>query len=362
MKYLALLTFVLLATACSSDKKNLALAKGMPGDLYVVMDSTQRKGELGQLLDSILGAEMQGLPRKESIFNIHWVDARRLNYILKERRNMIYVMTLDQRTQGAAIVKRLFTPESIQMIQSDPNLFMTTGSDVFARNQEVVYLFGKDEATLSRNLRKGGASLVTFFDQKERERLSISLFKSGQMKGISDILVNGFKCTMKIPFGYKLADKSDDFLWTRQTNPRDDKDIFIARKPYATQADFSKENLIRFRDDVCRKYLFADPAESDSYLVTETTIPFIPVTTDTINFNGHFAVRLRGIFKSNTPGLGGPFLGYALVDEPTQQFYYIEGFTISPSRDQREIMRELETILFTFRTSAEIEPVQAPAQ
>ena len=95
--------------------------------------------------------------------------------------------------------------------------------------------------------------------------------------------------------------------------------------------------------------------------MTETTVPFIPVTADTINFNGRFAVQLRGLFRSHTPGVGGPFLGYALVDEATQQFYYIEGFTISPGREQREIMRELETILHTFQTSAELPPNKATA-
>lgn len=100
MRYLLILLVVLLGAACGSDTKNLALAKGEPGALYVVMDSAQRKGLLGEILDSILSAEMPGLPRTEPIFRIHWVDARRLNYILKERRNMIYLMTLDQRTQG----------------------------------------------------------------------------------------------------------------------------------------------------------------------------------------------------------------------------------------------------------------------
>ena len=110
---------IALLIACTSDKKNLTNASGPVGDVYVVMDSAQRKGQIGIILDSILGADMPGLPRKESIFKIHWVDARRLNYLLKERRNMVYVLTLDQRSQGSAIIRGLFTPESIEKIKSD---------------------------------------------------------------------------------------------------------------------------------------------------------------------------------------------------------------------------------------------------
>jgi len=31
--------------------------------------------------------------------------------------------------------------------------------------------------------------------------------------------------------------------------------------------------------------------------------------------------------------------------------YYIEGFVYSPGREQRELMREVETILKTFKTN-----------
>ncbi len=351
---------LLLLSSCGKNTKNLALAQGQPGDIYVIMDSTQRKGLIGNILDSILSAEMPGLPREEPIFRVHWVDARKLNYILKERRNLIYVLTLDKQSTGSGIIRKLFTPESIIQIQNNDAQFMSTVSNVAARGQEVAFLFGRDESVLAANLRKRGQQLVSHFNRTERERLTNSLFKAGQMKGITDILRKDFSCALKVPFGYKLADQAKDFLWIRQMNPKDDKDIFISRKPYASQADFSRDKLIAFRDEVCRKYLFADPDDSESYVMTETTIPFIPVTADTVNFNGHFAVQLRGLFRSHTPGIGGPFLGYAIVDEATQQFYYIEGFTISPGREQREIMRELETILHTFQTSKEL-PAPVPA-
>ncbi len=350
---LPVLSAILLAS-CGKDGENIPLAKGLVGDLYVIMDSAQQKGPVGRLLDSLLQADMPGLPREEPIFRVHWVDARRVNYALKDRRNMIYVMTLDVRTEGAAIVRRMFTEESLTIVQNKPEEFMSTTANVAARGQEIAFIFGKDEAKLLQNLRSKGARLPAHFEKRERERLTESLFKSGRMTGITDMLVKDFSCALKVPFGYKLADRQSDFLWIRQINARDDRDIFVSRKRYTSLEDFQPEKLIAFRDDVCRRYLFADPDEPDSYLMTETTVPFIPVTADTINFNGQFAIQLRGLFRSHTPGVGGPFLGYALVDEATQYFYYIEGFTISPGRNQREIMRELETILMTFQTSKDL--------
>lgn len=159
------------------------------------------------------------------------------------------------------------------------------------------------------------------------------------------------KCDISVPFGYKLVMNNNEFLWVRQINPKDDKDVFIARAPYTSQEMFKKENLIDFRDQFCKKYLFEDPEMPDSYLITETTVPFIPVITREISLNGHYAVEMKGLWRANNFRMGGPFIGYALVDEAEGQFYYVEGFTFSPGKDQREIMRELETILSTFKTS-----------
>ncbi len=354
MRIVLIVLAVIALSACSSDPKNMPPASGNPGDMFAIMDSLQWRGPLGKTLDSIFNAEMPGLPRKESIFKMRWINPRKLNFVLKQSRNLIFVMTLDHSGPGTHLVKKLFTPESIEKIKTNPSQFSTTTQNVFAKGQEVMYLYSNDEKSLIKNISSNSERLVDFFNQKEKDRMSQSLFKAGQVKGAGDALIKDFQCHIKVPFGYKIADKKPDFMWLRQINPRDDKDLFIARKKYGSASDFKKENLISFRDDICHAYLFEDPDKTDTYLMTETTIPFIPVTADTINFNGHFAVRLRGLWRSHTFGMGGPFEGFALVDEGTQQFYYIEGFTFSPGKNQREIMRELETILYTFKTSTEL--------
>jgi len=350
----ALVSLLLIACADTKDAANLPPASGLPGDMYLVMDSLQWKGPAGDVLDSLFNAEMGGLPRKETIFKMRWIDPRKLNFVLKQRRNLIFAVSLDQRSSGAAIIKKIFTPESIDRIKTDPTQFVSMSANVFAKGQEVMYLFGNTEAQLIANIRKNGKQLVELFNKKERERLTASLLKAGRVKGVSEWLQKNMKCDMKVPFGYKLVQNSPDFVWLRQINPKDDKDIFIARAPYTSQQQFEKENLIAFRDEVCRKYLFEDPDMPDSYLMTETTIPFIPVEATEVAFAGKYAMQLRGLWRTNNKSMGGPFISYAFVDQAENVFYYIEGFTFSPGRDQREIMRELETILHTFRTSSQL--------
>jgi hypothetical protein len=65
-------------------------------------------------------------------------------------------------------------------------------------------------------------------------------------------------------------------------------------------------------------------------------------------------MELRGLWRTNNKSMGGPFISYALVDQDRGLLYYIEGFTFSPGKPQREIIRELEAILKTFQTSSEL--------
>src|SRR5690606_32504770 len=112
------------------------------------------------------------------------------------------------------------------------------------------------------------------------------------------------------------------------------------------------DSIIAWRDNIAKRYLFEDPDSKYTHLVTETSIPWKPVITQTVEFNGRYAVEIRGLWRTNNKTMGGPFVGYTIVDEITGYLYYIEGFTYSPGKDQREIIRELEAILWTFQSNA----------
>lgn len=359
MRYIISVLFIVVIAACTEPgSENLPPASGRSGDIFLIMDSVQWKGPLGKTLDSIFSAEMEGLPRKESIFHMRWIDPRKLNFVLKQRRNLIFAVTFDQKGTGARQIRSTFTPESLEEIKADPNLFSQNAQNVFAKNQEVLFLFAQTEAELIQHVQTHRTKLVEYFNVRERERLTHSLFKAAQPQGITPMLRKEFNCEMKIPFGYEVAQQESDFFWARQINAHDDKDIFIARKKYTSQTQFLKDSLIAFRDAVCKKYLFENPERPETHLLTETTVPYKPVITREVSFNKKFAVEMKGLWKTNNLTMGGPFISYTFVDEPQGMLYYIEGFTFCPGKSQREIMRELETILYTFKTSQEISSVQ----
>jgi hypothetical protein len=76
----------------------------------------------------------------------------------------------------------------------------------------------------------------------------------------------------------------------------------------------------------------------------------INVFTERVNFNGNFAVEARSLWKISDNSGGGPFVSYTIVDESNGMVYYVEGYAYSPGTKKKNLVRELEAILGTFKT------------
>lgn len=350
MKHLFWLVSILFLLSCENKPgENLPPASGASGDVYLIMDSAQWKGPLGRKLDSVFRAEMLVVNRVEPIFKMRWIDPRKLNYTLKLRRNLIFAVTLDQTTDGARRVKGMLTAESINKIKTDTSFFFKAVKNQFAKGQQTFFLVGATQDALMKKIQQNASRLVSQLDKAEQERLTAQLFKSGEVKGIGEMMKKRWGAEIKIPFGYQLVMENSEFLWVRQFNQKDDRDIFIARKPYVNKNQFDRDSLIAFRNAICQKYLFGNPEKPDSYLITETNVPSKRARVYNTVLSGNYAVQMRGLWRTNNLSMGGPFISYTTADPKQGMLYYVEGFVYAPSREQREILREVETIINTFK-------------
>jgi hypothetical protein len=349
------LLFLVAVIACDSETKNpdyLPKATGKPGDLILIMDSAQWKGPLGKEVRRIFEAAVPGLPQDEPMFKVVWVHPSKGITLLTQIRNLVYVFTLDQQTKGSRVLQRDFSPETLNKIKSDTSFYLSTRKDEYSKGQEVMYLFGATEESLIKHLRANKENIIEHFNTAERKRLEADLFKVKSTAGVAAFLRKEQQCELRVPVGYRLADKQDDFVWLRFMNSAIDKDVFITWKPYTSEYQMLPDSIIAWREAVARRYLFEDPENPISYLVTEQEDAVVHARQ--VSLNKRFAMEVRGLWRTNTRTMGGPFVGYSLIDEPRGLLYYIEGFAYAPGMDKREMIRELETILRTFKTSADI--------
>lgn len=353
-----LLPFVLISAflfvQCSSEPNPdyLQKASGKAGDLLLVMDSVQWRGELGREVRRIFQAEVPGLPQGEPMFNLIWVHPSKGTTMLTRMRNLVYVFTMDQETPGSRILRQQFSEETLKRINADTSFTLSTRSNEYAKGQEVMYLMHRTEEGLIRYLQRHKQNIIDYFNRTERQRISREILGTRSTRGVAGFLRDEQEIELHVPVGYQLADKTDDFVWLRNMTAETDKDIFVTWKPYESEYQLLPDSLVAWRDEVCKKYLYEDPARPDTYLLTEQENA--RVVARQMRLNNRFAMELRGLWRSNIYTMGGPFLSYALVDEARGILYYIEGFAYAPGKDKREMMRELETILWTFKTSADI--------
>lgn len=354
IRFIQAIIFVATVVACNSNNKTTYLPKatGKPGDIILFMDSVQWKGALGDELRKVFEADVPGLPQQEPMFKLICIQPINGKTLLTQIRNLVYVFTLDQQTIGSKSLRRNFSRETLQKIKTDSSFYLSTKIDEFSKGQHVMYLFGDTQQNLINHLKRNKQNIIDYFNVVENNRLKSNLLKTSSTNGVSAFLRAEQQCEIHVPLGFRLADKRDDFAWFREINPNMDKDIFISMKPYTDEKQLSTDSLIAWRDRIAKKYLFEDPSNPISYLVTEQTNA--SVLARKMKLNNHYAIELRGLWRTNHHSMGGAFLSYTLIDEPRGLLYYIEGFAYAPGKDKREIMRELETVLSTFKTSDEL--------
>ncbi len=354
-----IILIVVFVTACSNgnrkvNKQLLSRASGEAGEIILVMDSLHWSSELGEQIKRTFRPMVEGLPRPEPLFTLRYIKPQDFRSILKNARNIIIVAVLDNNSPGSERAKQFFTPNSLKIIQEDTSRYQLSQKNEWAKGQEVLYLFGKNEAILTDKIIDNREKLQMHFNNIEKKRVMASLYKAKELKKVGKLLLRNHQFTIRIPFGWRIdyENKDSNFIWLRSPGLDVDKSIFIYYKDYTSENIFEAPESMR--NEATRKYVYDDKERNDtSYVVVETLLP--PVTRK-VNFNKKYAVEVRGLWKTNNLSMGGPFISYLFVDEKLDRIYYIDGFVYSPGKDQRESIRELETILWTFRTESEITP------
>ena len=342
--------------SCSEigNKENIPRASGRAGEVILVMDSAHWKSPLGDEITKTFRQEVAGLPRPEPEFNVRYIMPEEFNGILKMAQNIIIVAILENYSSNSERVKNYFTPNSLKRINEEPDLFLLSKQNEWAKGQEILFLFGKTEDALTAHIAKNSDKLKAHFNNIERRRLEASLYKSKELKELGNVLMENHQFSLRIPFGWRIEfeDDSKNFIWLRLPGIQVDRNIWIYYKDYTSDEVF--EDPVAFRNSITKQFIFDDKDTNDtSYVVVETLVPAVKTQA---NFNDKYAIEVKGLWKTNNLSMGGPFVSYVFVDQEINRVYYLDGFIYSPSKPQREFIRELETILWTFQTKSEAAP------
>jgi len=347
--FLTFLMILFILTSCNKDwlgEQTKPKGRGESGEIVLVLDSARWSGEIGSALRKIFHESVDGLPRDEPMFNLRQVTPFEFKGILKQAKNLILVVPIADNTRESVRMRNFFTKDAIDSLRTNEEIFFINRRNLFATDQHVLFLIGHNNERLKQDLLGNTEKLRAFFNKIEENRAYERLFDVRAERLIMNNIQENYQFKIQVPFGWKIAEENERFIWLRQAGDDIDKNIYIAYKPYENESQFENDSLILWRNEIGRKYIYENPDRVNSYVITE---PLVPPTITEVNFNGNYSKKMIGRWRTKNVSMGGPFISYVMVDENSGRLYYIEGFVFSPGVDQREIVRELDVILKTFQ-------------
>ena len=338
-------------SATGEDKPR---AIGKVGDIIVITDSITWQGQAGEAVRAVFEQSLPGLPDAEPAFKLRPVNPFALNRFLKTYRNLIFLTDLSVQTPEARRMRDFFSAESLARIEEDTSLFRTVARNQYAQGQLVMRLFGVNNAQLTAHVRHHADELRQQFQQAERESIQQAACQQGERTLTAQMRQQqgGAFC---LPKNYAEVANTEGFAWYRSLKGTDISYV-MATRPYTDPAQFHPDSLLAWRDQIGRSYLFGSgQPDTVSYMMRQD---YLEPSVQEVNFNGAYAVEMRGLWKLKNNQRGGVYISYALADEVQQRQYYLEAFVYNPSDPKRGPIMEAEAVLRTFRFRPQEEAVQ----
>jgi hypothetical protein len=99
-------------------------------------------------------------------------------------------------------------------------------------------------------------------------------------------------------------------------------------------------NIIKMRDSIGNLYI-SGTEPNTSMITEEAYAPYL----SKINLDEKETYETKGTWELKNDFMAGPFINYAIIDEQYNRILVLEGFCYAPSKEKRDLMHELESII-----------------
>jgi hypothetical protein len=147
---------------------------------------------------------------------------------------------------------------------------------------------------------------------------------------------------VNVPNKYKFVFRRRKFIWLKKEITSGNLSLIFYQIPYSSIKDnaFTVKRITQIRDSIGRLYLHG--AVPRTRMATEKA--FSPYLSKTKIFNKP-TFETKGNWEMLNDFMNGPFINYAIFDQPNDRILVIEGFCYAPSKQKRDLMFELESII-----------------
>lgn len=324
--HVILVGFLLLAIAGCKDQGGFRVTStGGQSEIFVVSDREKWDGPVGDTLRKIFRQPYPVINQYEPMFDIYYTP----NYtnIVAKHRNLITIATGTEYTEPA----------------------MTAAYDLNAHPQLIVSITGADNATILRYMSDHRYELLTIFELAERNRM-IDQWSRIHERALEQKIREKFHIEMSVPAGNTLRAEGEDFMWISFELPLASQGFFIYSYPYTGKQDFTVGALTARRNEFAARI----PGPSEGFYMI--TVPEYEPDLRHVRIEGRYWAEMRGFWDVENNFMGGPFISYSSVDIANRRVVTIDCYVFSPKNPKRNLMRQLENLVYTVKFPGDESP------
>ena len=310
-----LLLFILFIFSCQKKEDNLTRrATGKTNTISVIIDDQLWNGEIGESIRNKFASPVIGLPQEEPLFTINQYPVKLMEGFMTDSRTII-VVKKENKTQFE--IKK----------------------NQYAAPQNVFHISGKTNGDILEIIEKNTPQIIQIIKEIEIAE-SQRINRQSLMNPI--IIKNKFQISLQVPSGYSYALQKSKFLWLKKEIISGSTSLLIYEVPIPSITNTSNRisNIIKIRDSIGNLYIRG--TELDTPMITEEG--YAPYLFK-IKLDGKETFETKGTWELKNDFMSGPFINYAIVDREHDRILVLEGFCYSPSKDERDLMHELESII-----------------
>lgn len=310
-----LFLIALLFFSCKKQEEDLPRkATGKINTISVIIDDQLWNGEVGDRIRNKFASPVIGLPQEEPLFTINQYPAKLMEGFMTDSRTIIVVK---KENKNQFVIKK----------------------DQYASPQNVFHISGKTSDAILEIIEKNTPKIIKIIKETE---IAESQRINNQSLINPIIIKNKFQISLQVPSGYLYARQNSNFLWLKKEIISGNTNLLIYQVPISSIKKASNQiaNIVKMRDSIGNLYIRG--TEPDTQMITEDG--YAPYLFKT-KLNNKEAYETRGTWELKNDFMSGPFVNYAIVDKEHSRILVLEGFCYSPSKEERDLMHELESII-----------------
>ena len=304
-----------LVSSCSFKKDRLPddSSSAAINTIAVIIDDQLWNGEVGDSIRNKFASPVLGLPQEEPLFTINQYPVKLFEGFSTDSRNIIIVKK-DNENKFEIKKNEFATPQ---------NAFHISGKTSF----EIIDILEKNAPDIIKKMRA-----IEIVHNQKIIKDSLLNTKKIQKKFNIDLL---------IPSKYEYVMRRRNFIWLKSEIVSGNKSLIIYQIPLKSiRPNNAVSDVVKVRDSIGRLYIHGS-AYNTQMVTEEAYSPYF----SKIILNGDKTYETKGTWQMKNDFMSGPFINYVIFDKLHRRLLVLEGFCYAPSKEKRDLMFELESII-----------------